>query len=50
MGFATLQGTYGSVMLVGNKKYVVARELVSYVQDHFPLQQERSANSELYKS
>ena len=47
MGFATLQGTYGSVLMVGDKKYVVAREHVSYVQDHFPLQQERSANPEL---
>ena len=42
-----MQGTYGSVLLVGDKKYVVAREHVSYVQDHFPLQQERSANPEL---
>ena len=35
--FVTLQGTYGSVLLVGDKKYVVARENVSHVQqDHFP--------------
>ena len=36
-GFATLQGTYGSVLPVGDKRYVVAREHVSYVQDPFPL-------------
>ena len=29
VGFTTLQGTYGSVLLVGDKKYVVAREHVS---------------------
>ena len=47
VGFSTLQGTNGSVLLVGDKKYVVAREHVSYVQDHFPLHQDRSANPEL---
>jgi hypothetical protein len=47
VGIATLQGTYGSVLLVGDRKYVVAREHVNYVQDHFPLQREKSANKEL---
>ena len=44
VGFATLQGTYGSVLMVGDNRYVVAREHVAYVQDHFPLQHEKSAN------
>jgi hypothetical protein len=47
VGLATLQGTYGSVLMVGNNRYVVAREHVAYVQDHFPLQHEKSANPEL---
>ena len=47
VGFATLKGTYGSVLMVGEGKYVVAREHVNYVQDHFPLQKEKSANPEL---
>ena len=47
MGFATLKGTYGSVLMVGEGKYVVAREHVAYVQDHFPLQARKSANPEL---
>ena len=33
VGIATLQGTYGSVLLVGDRKYVVAREHIAYVQD-----------------
>ena len=38
-GNFTLQGTYGSVLLVGDGRYVVAREhVVAYIQDHFPLQ------------
>ena len=47
VGFATLKGIYGSVLMVGEGKYVVAREHVNYVQDHFPLQKEKSANPEL---
>ena len=47
VGFATLKGTYGSVLMVGEGKYVVAREHVAYVQDHFPLQRQKSANPEL---
>ena len=47
VGIATLQGTYGSVLLVGDRKYVVAREHIAYVQDHSPLQQQKSANPEL---
>jgi hypothetical protein len=31
----------------GEGKYVVAREHVAYVQDHFPLQARKSANPEL---
>ena len=33
--------------MVGNNRYVVAWEHVAYVQDHFPLQHEKSANPEL---
>jgi hypothetical protein len=40
VGFATLKGTYGSVLMVGEGKYVVAREHVNYVQDHFPLSEQ----------
>ena len=47
VGFATLQETYGSVLMVGENSYVVAKEHVGYVQDHFPLQHEKSANKEL---
>ena len=43
VGFATLKGIYGSVLMVGEGKYVVAREHVNYVQDHFALQKEKSA-------
>jgi hypothetical protein len=47
-GNFTLQGTYGSVLLVGDGRYVVAREhVVAYIQDHFPLQHQKSANPEL---
>ena len=46
-GLATLKGIYGSVLMVGEGKYVVAREHVAYVQDHFPLQRQKSANPEL---
>jgi len=42
LGFATLKGTYGSVLMVGEGKYVVAREHVAYVQDHFLLQADKS--------
>ena len=35
------------MFLVSEEKFVVAREHVSYVQDHFPLQHERSVNPEL---
>jgi len=37
VGVMTLQSTYGSVLLVGVRKYVVAREHTGYIQDHFPL-------------
>ena len=47
VGVMTLQSTYGSVLLVGVRKYVVAREHTGYIQDHFPLQQQKSANPEL---
>ena len=47
VGFATLQETYGSVLMVGENSYVVAKEHVAYVQDHFPLQHQKSRNKEL---
>jgi hypothetical protein len=47
VGFTTLQETYGSVLMVGENSYVVAKEHVEYVQDHFPLQHEKSVNKEL---
>ena len=45
--FATFKGTFGSMLLVGEGKYVVAREHVANVQDHFSLQAGKSANPEL---
>jgi hypothetical protein len=47
VGLATLQETYGSVLMVGENSYVVAKEHVAYVQDHFPLQHQKSRNKEL---
>ena len=47
VGFATLKETYGSVLMVGENSYVVAKEHVAYVQDHFPLQHQKSRNKEL---
>jgi len=46
-GFATLSnGTYGSVLLIGDRRLVVAKETMDFIHDCFPLKEEPSSNSE----
>ena len=49
LGFATLRllnGTYGSILLIGNRRIVVAKETMDFIHDLFPLKHAPSANSE----
>jgi len=46
-GFATLRiGTYGSILLIGDRRIVVAKETMDFIHDLFPLKHAPSANSE----
>ena len=47
MGFATLRnGTYGSILLIGDRRIVVAKETMDFIHDLFPLKHAPSVNSE----
>jgi hypothetical protein len=47
LGFATLRnGTYGSILLIGDRCIVVAKEPMDFIHDLFPLKHAPSANSE----
>jgi len=47
LGFATLRnGTYGSILLIGDRRIVVAKETMDFIHDLFPLKHAPSANSE----
>jgi len=47
VGFATLRnGTYGSILLIGDRCIVVAKETMDFIHDLFPLKHAPSANSE----
>ena len=47
LGFATFRnGTYGSILLIGDKRIVVAKETMDFIHDLFPLKTAPSANSE----
>ena len=47
LGFATLSnGNYGSVLLIGDRRLVVAKETMDFIHDCFPLKEEPLSNSE----
>jgi len=47
LGFATLEkGTYGSVLMIGERRFVVAKETVDFIHNNFPLKHAPSANPE----
>ena len=47
LGFATLEkGTYRSILMVGERRFVVAQETVDFVHNNFPLKYAPSANPE----
>ena len=47
LGFATFRnGTYGSILLIGDRRIVVAKETMDFIHDLFPLKNAPSANSE----
>jgi len=47
LGFATLRnGTYGSILLIGDRRIVVAKETMDFIHDLFPFKHAPSANSE----
>ena len=47
LGFATLRnGTYGSILLIGDQRIVVAKETIDFIHDLFPPKHAPSANSE----
>jgi len=45
LGFATLEkGTYGSILMIGERRFVVAKETVDFIHNNFPLKHAPSAN------
>jgi len=47
LGFATLdKGTYGSILMIGERRFVVAKETVDFIHNNFPLKHTPSANPE----
>jgi len=47
LGFATLEkGTYGSILMIGERRFVVAQETVDFIHNNFPLKYAPSANPE----
>ena len=47
LGSATLEkGTYGSIFMIGERRFVVAKETVDFIHNKFPLKHAKSANSE----
>jgi len=47
LGFAPLRNsTYGSILLIGDRRIVVAKETMVFIHDLFPLKHAPSANSE----
>jgi hypothetical protein len=47
LGFATLSNsTDGSVLLIGDRRLVMAKETMDFIHNCFPLKEEPSSNSE----